>query len=1155
MSAVGARVLHVSLFGSLRLRYGGEPLMLAAPPKATPLLAALLLDRDDAIGRERLAFALWPDEPGSNARANLRRHLHYLSRALPDAGAPWFHADARAVRWNPELPLQLDVARFEVFLSGGDRTAAAELYAGDLLADLDEEWLDGERARLRALHLENLASLLAAEASARRHAAVAQVARRLLECDPWREDALRALMAARFELGDRAAALAAYDTFEDTLRGEIGTDPMPETQALRERIAAEELVFPIEAPRRASSVATLTPFVGRDDELGRLRAAYRNARYGHGGTVLVAGEAGIGKSRLVAAFRACVEREGGAFAGGSTSTPESGPYEAVLDALGAIAPAIAAAGLNELRLRTLAAALHALATLRPGLEAPPDLDPAQLRDRLFDAVAEALRAVARRTPLVVALEDLHWAGHSTCALVGALAERVADVPVVLIVTYRDEDVPSDHPLLEVSRRVSRSAEHLAMRPFHRDEVGRFVSAATGIATLPDDQAARFHEQSDGNPFALGQMLRDGLESGAIRIANGAVVADALGLPRAVEQVLADRVERLSPPARALAQIAAVVGRRFARDVIARASGLGESRTASALGELLDRQLAHDAGKGEFAFLHHTIVDAIYRSSHAADLPLRHRRVAEALEAFRGDEHDDLAHELAHHWERAGEQGRAARFHLRAARRALALFAHDEAGERLEFVIAHADDARTIADALLLREELARRAGDRVAQERNLTAAEESDAVAADEELRCEVLRRRAQWARVVGDRAAEAKAIEALEKSAAALGSRHWETVGLLLRASADIATGRLDRARVALGRVRGLDTGADMPLAIDVRCQLAEIAIHRAEYDEAERVLDEAWTIAGDDETLRYRVVHQRHGIARARESFDRVHLIARELLAYSQRIGDRRAEMFNHLRLANAALFIFEIAEAREHYAIADRMAQTLGSPRDRTTIAICRGILAHALGEVDEERRQFENAHAIAARYGDAFGRVLSDINLAAADYAQGAYGNAVVRASACVEPATALGALEIEAAAHCTVGAALRCLGQAREAVASLERGVALQRAAGLRWTIGQDLAELTMAQLAADDAGATASAVDELCALAETGCGGLTQPQFMLRVAGEAARALGDRARAEQLFAQSEATYQDRLDRIPDEATRRSFAAAWFNVGLVPVDAL
>ncbi len=211
MRAVGARVFQVSLFGSLRLRYGGEPLTLAAPPKVTPLLAALLLGRDDAIGRERLAFALWPDEPGATARANLRRHLHYLSRALPDAGAAWFRADARALRWNPELPLQLDVARFEALLAHGDRAAAAELYAGDLLADLDEEWLEVERARLRALHLENLAALLAAEASERRHAAVAQVARRLLECDPWREDALRALMAARFELGDRAAALAAYD--------------------------------------------------------------------------------------------------------------------------------------------------------------------------------------------------------------------------------------------------------------------------------------------------------------------------------------------------------------------------------------------------------------------------------------------------------------------------------------------------------------------------------------------------------------------------------------------------------------------------------------------------------------------------------------------------------------------------------------------------------------------------------------------------------------------------------------------------------------------------------------------------------------------------------------------------------------------------------
>lgn len=1152
MAAVGVGVLDVALFGSLRLRYAGEPFALAAPPKVAPLLAALVLGRGDALSRERLAFMLWPDDAAASARANLRRHLHYLARALPDAGVPWLLADARTVRWNPALAIDVDVARFAALLAIGRRAEAAEAYAGDLLPDLDEEWLATERARLRAEHLANLAALIDEEAAARRHASVEAYARRMLEADPWREDALRALMSARFELGDRAGALAAYETFEQLLADELGSDPMPETRALRERIAAEDVAFPPAAARRATPFAPLAPFVGRDEELARLRGVYRSAAYAHGGLAFVVGEAGIGKSRLLAAFRACVEREGATFAAGGTSTLESGPYEAVLEALRALAPAIAAADLDEVWLRTIAGAVPAVAALRPGLEPPAELEPARLRDRLFEAIARALRAVAARAPLVVALEDLHWAGPSTCALVASLAGRLADDPILLVATYRDEELGPQHPVRELRRALARAPEHLALRPFGREEVARFVAEAVGVANVADESAARFHEQSDGNPLALGELLRDGLESGTIRIEDGKIVAERLGLPRLVEQVLAGRVERLGPQARAVADLAAVIGRRFSLELLARAAGLGESRTAAALDELLDRQLAHDLGKGEFAFLHHTIADAIYARSEPADRRRRHQRVAEALEALHGDR-DELARELAHHWDAAGDRSRAARWHLRAAARALGLFANDEARERLARVLEHAGEARNVAEALLLHEELERRAGDRAAQERDLAALEGSPALAEDPELRCKLLRRRAALAQLRGDRLAEDAALRALGALAEALGSARWRAVALLAEAVAHIDGGLLDDASRALLAARELAADADPSLAADIGCRLADVAVHRGAYDEAEAILDDAWRLAANDEAVRYRALEQRYAIARGRDRVDRVHALARELLAYARRIGDRRAEMFNHLRLANAALFLFGIAEAREHYAIAERMAETLGSPRDRTNIAISRGIFAYALGAAEDGRRDFERARDIAEHEENRFGVLLAEVNLAGAEYASGAYEAAAARARAASGVARALGAAEIEAAAACTGGAALRRLGRSREAVEALASGVAMERAAGLRAVIGQDLAELTLAQLDAGDVVSAAAAIDELQELAETSHGGLTQPQFMLRAAAEAARAAGDTARAGELLVRAAAAARARLARIPDAASRETFARAWFNEGL-PLDA-
>lgn len=1146
--AIDAGVFDVTLFGTMRLRHGNDAFALAAPPKVTPLLAALLIERAHAIPRERLAFMLWPDESAGSARANLRRHLLYLSRALPDVGVPWLVADARTVRWNAAMPLQLDIARFEDLLQQGRRREAAELYDGDLLVDLDEEWLEPERARLRALHLDNLKTLIDLETAERRHAAAAQWAQRLLHADPWREDALRALMTARFELGDRAGALAAYDAFEHALADEIGSDPLPETRALRARVAVDEPVLPNLSPRRPDAPAPLADFVGRDDEMHRLRALYRNATFAHGSVAFIVGEAGIGKSRLLAAFRGCVEREGATFASGATSAPEHGPYEAVLEALQTLVPAIVEADLDDVWIRTLGTALPAIAAAYPQLEPPPTLDPRHLRDRLFEAIVHALEAVARRAPLVLTLEDLHWAGASTCALVGALAEGLAQHAVVLVATYRDDLAPA-HPLRELRRRIVPAPEHLALRPFGVGEVGRFVAGALGAERVPEPCAARLHEQSDGNPFALGQVLRNGLESGAIRVENRTVVADVSGLRTAVDHVLADRLDRLSMPARAVAEVAAVVGGRFGIELVARASGLGESRTASALAELLDRQLAHDAGKGDFAFVHHSIADAIYARSDAEDRRRRHQRIAETMELLYGEAVVELAGELAHHWAAAGNTERAVPYELRAAARALGLFAHDEVRERLARVLEHEDDASVIAQALLLREELERRAGDRAAQERDLSSLEQNGAAIADPELRCEVLRRRAALAHLQGAHAVEQQTIAALHAAANALGSSRWQTVALLVASTAEIDAGRFDSAQAALDRARELGFNGDPALAVDGWCNTAAIAVHRAEFDLAETLLDTAWDAAGSDEALRYRVLDQRFSIARARERFDRVHALARELLAYARRIGDRRAEMFNHRRLANAAMFLFGIAEAREHYAIAETMAQTLGSPRDRAATAICQGVFAYGLGDVDSGRHYFQTAHAIAESEEDAFSILLARINLACASYAGGSFADAVRGAEACIEPARAMRAAELEAAAYCTRGSALRGLGRAREAVEQLASGVAMQRAAGLRWSLGQDLAELTFARLAAGDVADAASAIDELSELAESSYLGLTHSQFMLRAAAEAATASGDLARGERLFARAKAAFQARLARIPDEPTQETFRRAWFNAGL------
>ncbi len=233
--------LRVSLLGTLRIRRGSEPHAFAAPPKTGVLLALLLLKRGQPVTRRGLAEALWPDEPGDAARANLRRHVYHLLRALPagDPAVPWLLTSHRTIGWNPAAPVELDVERFELELAASRGFEAARLYDGDLLLGRDEECLATDRARLRELHLAGLVDLLAQARRERRYDAGIVLAKRILAIDQGREDVVRELVAIRFELEDRAGALAEFDSLAAHLWASFGLVPMAETVALRDAVLAE----------------------------------------------------------------------------------------------------------------------------------------------------------------------------------------------------------------------------------------------------------------------------------------------------------------------------------------------------------------------------------------------------------------------------------------------------------------------------------------------------------------------------------------------------------------------------------------------------------------------------------------------------------------------------------------------------------------------------------------------------------------------------------------------------------------------------------------------------------------------------------------------------------------------------------------------------
>jgi predicted ATPase/DNA-binding SARP family transcriptional activator len=293
---MSSNVLRLHLFGPLRLLDGDRPLNAAPLPKCASLLAYLALNRERFVPRKEIAFSLWPDDPEEDALSRLRRHLHELLGALPQNGEPWIFADRANLGLNVQAPWRIDVADFERAIgSPSQRAEAVALYEGDLVPELDEEWLEAYRKRYREQAANALEALVAQAWLEHDAPAAIAYARRLLRVDPFRENTVRRLMAMLQLTGDRAAALAICNSFVSALRDEIGADPMPETRAAFEAIKAglTPIVFPNNLP------AHLTPFLGREDALISVLQQLRDKRL-----VTLVGPGGAGKTRLALAAAA-----------------------------------------------------------------------------------------------------------------------------------------------------------------------------------------------------------------------------------------------------------------------------------------------------------------------------------------------------------------------------------------------------------------------------------------------------------------------------------------------------------------------------------------------------------------------------------------------------------------------------------------------------------------------------------------------------------------------------------------------------------------------------------------------------------------------------------------------------------------------------------
>jgi ABC-type oligopeptide transport system substrate-binding subunit/DNA-binding SARP family transcriptional activator len=710
--------------GTLDIRHDGQQLPKPATLKSQSLLAYLILHRHRPQSRDRLVGLFWGDRPERKARASLSTALWHIRRCLPEN---YVESDPQTVQFDPESDLWLDVDEFQSHVSQDDVAAlqsAVALYRGDFLDGFYHEWVIDERYRLETLFMEALTRLMRGlEATSEHHSALA-TALRLLERDPLREDAHRLAMRAYCCLGQRNAALEQYHRCCEIVQEELGAGPMVETTELYEEIMdgrfplgrVPEAVPAAEPAMRPAPVAGRNPLdvmapsrlIGREDELAFLDDWWQRAEAGQGKLVLMSGEAGVGKSRLAQEFANALRLQGVRVLWGCCYEFERAlPYQPVAEALRTVLPSLTAAELTDFPswvLEEVARLVPEVLEKRPGLEVSPSIPSDEQRARLFEALARVLAELSSHGTILIVLEDLHWASGSTLQLVHYLVRQLTDDRVLMVGSFRPEEVRPGHPLQALRRRLIRDglAVPLRVSRLSSSAVEAVVVEMSGVGDEALPLAKRLYQETEGNPFFLIETVKGLFDTGSILLEGGAWRGDfsgisegTLALPTSLSEAIQERVQNVNENAREAVRLAAVLGREFDFDSLNAAWGQGEGATLEALDDLLRLRLI-DEGNGakgrDYIFTHHKIREVIYSSMSRRRRQQAHALVGTTMESLYPTQVEELVGELAFHFQEGRRHDKrltekAITYRLQAGDRARTLYAHQEAIDHYEQALA------------------------------------------------------------------------------------------------------------------------------------------------------------------------------------------------------------------------------------------------------------------------------------------------------------------------------------------------------------------------------------------------------------------------------------------------------------------------------------
>ncbi|MFB8352892.1 BTAD domain-containing putative transcriptional regulator [Streptomyces niveus] len=782
------------------------------PPRRRALLGLLLIRLGRVVPTETLVDELWGDEPPRRSVATLQSHISHLRRVLDHAAAG--HGQPTILRYRAPgyvlrlAPEQVDVHRFEQLVSAGRTllhqrdpraaherlTVALDLWHGSPYSEfsahpqLVDETTRLEQVRLSAVEFRAEAGLALGAADE-----VADVLGAEVRLHPTHERLVGHLMTALSRLGRQAEALELYEQTRRLLAEEFGADTAVELQRVHTAILRQER----ESEGTFSSAA---PFVGRDQELRRLTRAAAAAATGHGHVACVTGSAGTGKTRLLLELRSRLEDSQGELEVVNSQCFEGegvSPYwlwTQILRRLSAGRPdafGAAAAPFGTL----LAPLLPEQAPAHAPAEISEVLWP-QARFRTHDAVCEVLFTLAKQRPLVLLVEDLHWADPASLELLRLLCSRSHSFPLSIVMSVRRQGPPGDAAMCRTLAEIFNGprTEDLELDGLSLDSVAALVEARAGRG-VKADVVRTLHERSKGNPYFVVQFLSH--LGDARRLHDpGAVDMLLAQIPVGVREVLRQRLSRLPESVLRVLRLCAVIGPEVDTDLLRRAAPDDQS-VATALDTVIREGLLSEVPlpPGRVSFTHALVQETLIDDLSPEDRQNLHARIAQELSVGGRarmadrfpDQEDEEAERIAHHvWH--AKDAVPAPWALPRLLRAADRAEHHRAYEQVETWLRRAAHV--------------------------ITALPPDDpSVLLQEQRLCIQLGRVLALTRGYGDNEAEA----ALRRGLALNAFTHApeDPSVLLLLCATQLCIGHYEHARMLSGRLRAVAATADAPVAV----------------------------------------------------------------------------------------------------------------------------------------------------------------------------------------------------------------------------------------------------------------------------------------------------------------------------------------------------